>query len=95
MKEGNVLDEVTQTTYPDPLSLNYASLRLEKDIPSQDVMSGNRITFFWKEAEKFYGVAGYDDIVLSLNNIPHRNFLNEGDTIYFPDLEDIKNSFNL
>lgn len=95
MKEGAVLDEVTRTTYPDPLSLNYSSLKLQHDVPIQDIMTGNRITFFWKEAENIYGVAGYDDVVLSLNNIPHRNFLQEGETIYFPALKDIKDSFDL
>ena len=41
-----------------------------------------------------YGTRDYEDVVLTLNNIPHKNFLLEFDSIYYPDLSDIKKSFS-
>lgn len=92
MKDGSTVDEKTGSFYPDPLSLNYLDFQLT-DTPAKDLLSDPQIIFFWNEARRFYGIAGYDDIVLTLNNIAHKNFLNSSDEIYFPKLEDIQNSF--
>ena len=42
---------------------------------------------FWKEVYDIYGVCGYDDIILTINGVPHKNLLETGDIIYFPDKE--------
>ena len=42
---------------------------------------------------KKYNECAYDDLVLTLNGVPHKNFLRAGDAIYLPELQDIKRSF--
>lgn len=93
MIEGSVVDEVSGSAYPDPLSLNYLNFNWGENLPKKDIMRDNKIIFFWKEAEMCYGEAAWDDIVLTLNGVSHRNFLQVGDVIYFPTSADIKKSF--
>jgi len=92
MKEGSVQDEITGSLYPDPLSINYLNFQISS-IPVKDVMSDDKIISFWEEAQLYYGKACWDDVVLTLNGVSHRNFLKSGDEIYFPKEEDIKSSF--
>lgn len=92
MSDSSVADEVTHSYYPDPLSLNYLNLALTT-VPIKDTMTDPKIICFWNEAASIYNIMGYDDIVLTVNGISHKNFLNPGDTIYFPSYEDINNSY--
>lgn len=92
MKEGTVHDEVTGSLYPDPLSMNYLDFNMT-DVPVKDVMTDDKIISFWEEAQLFYGKACWDDVVLTLNGVSHRNFLRSGDKIYFPKEDDIRRSF--
>ena len=92
MQEGVTTDKVSGSYYPDPLSLNYLNLEMSS-APVKDVMDDTKIIFFWKEAEELYKVAGYDDIVLTLNGISHKNFMAPGTIIYFPSLSDIQSSY--
>jgi hypothetical protein len=93
MNEGLTADELSGSYYPDPLSLNYLNLQMTS-VPIKDTIDDTKAIFFWKEAEDLYGVAGYDDVVLTLNGVPHKNFLMPGDTVYFPSKEDIQNSYS-
>ncbi len=93
MKEGTVEDSMTGSLYPDPLTLEYSDFRMSS-IPMKNTLSEKKIMFLWKEAEMMYGRACWDDMVLTLNGIPHRNFLNVGDVLYFPVEDDIRNSFS-
>lgn len=92
MKAGSVQDEKTGAFYPDPLTLNYVNFNMTS-IPYQDKMTDEKIRFFWKEAYEVYGEAIYDDIVLTLNGVPHKNLLNAGDIIFFPKSQDIYTSY--
>ena len=92
MSEGSVMDEVSHSYYPDPLSLNYLNLSLSS-VPIKDTMSDSKIIYFWNEAATIYNIMGYDDIVLTINGISHKNFLKPGDMIYFPSFEDMNNSY--
>ena len=92
MQESEQRDEKTGTCYPDPLSLNYLGFQMSS-IPTKDVMTDSKIMFFWKEMYKKYSECAYDDLVLTLNGVPHKNFLRAGDAIYLPELQDIKRSF--
>ena len=92
MKEGSVIDEVSGSAWPDPLTFNYHDFEMTS-LPAEDKMSDTKIMFFWAEAERVYGKACWDDMVLTLNGIPHRNFLNAGDKVYFPSESDIITSF--
>lgn len=93
MTEGSVADEVSKSAYPDPLSLNYLNLDL-RSVPVRDKMTDSKIIYFWKEAENQYGAPCWDDIVLTVNSVSHKNFLRQGDIVYFPSSSDITTSFN-
>lgn len=94
MKEGAVVDEATGQAYPDPLSMDYTNLTLTTET-RRDVMNDDKISTFWHEAEIAYGSAIYDDMVLNLNGVMHKNLLEKGDAVYFPTASDIKDSFTI
>ena len=74
------------------LDLNYLNFKWHQ-LPKKNVLDNSKIIFFWREAESYYGAAEFDDIVLTLNGVPHRNLLNPGDEVYFPNTDDIIRSF--
>lgn len=92
MKESTVEDSVIGSFYPDPLTLNYTDLRMT-ETPSSSTMTDERILYLWDETEERYGTPSWDDMVLTLNGIAHRNFLRSGDVLYFPKLTDMTGSF--
>lgn len=93
MTEGTQTDPISGSNYPDPLSLVYVSFKTPSSY-KKDIMTDTKISSFWHEAEKAYGKAAYDDIVLTLNGVSHKNLLEEGDVIYFPAVADIESSFS-
>lgn len=92
MREGTVKDEKSGSLYPDPLSLNYLNFDVT-EIPYEDKLTDNKIRLLWLEAQSLYGTACWDDIVLTLNGVPHKNFLRTGDSLHFPSQSDIIKSF--
>ena len=92
MSNGVVADSETGSIYPVPLSLSYLIFKMTAE-PKEDIMTNSKISFFWHEAEACYGSPCWDDVVLTLNGVAHKNFMKQGDKIYFPDLSDIKTSF--
>lgn len=92
MKASIEEDSVDQNNYPDPLTLNYHEFELKEGVEAIELRDVD-ILQFWNLIHKKYGTAEYDDIVLELNNIPHKNFLNPGDVIYIPSVRDIERSF--
>ena len=93
MEAGSTKDSVTDSYYPDPLSLNYINFGMSK-LPSQRKLSYKDTVFFWATIQEIYGTCELDDIILTLNGVPHKNLLNIGDTIIFPSIEDIQRSFS-
>ena len=93
MKDSAVLDEKTNTYFPDPLSLDYGSFNMTQR-PGKETLTDDKINYFWRTSMAVYGSRDYEDIVLTLNNVPHKNFLMEHDSIYYPDLSDIRKSFS-
>lgn len=93
MSEGSTSDEILGSYYPDPLTLNYNNLKLTS-IPKNNKLTAQDIIYMWREVEDMYGIASYDDMVLTLNGISHKNFLTAGQKVYFPTIEDINNSFS-
>jgi len=89
---SSVQDEVDNEYYPDILSLNLNALNLEYT-PVKKELTDIDIQKFWLTTYKIYKTAEYDDMVLSLNGIPHKNFLKEDMVLYFPAIRDIENSF--
>ena len=92
MKPGVTEDSVDQDNYPDSLTLIYLEFELQDSVEAVELRDVDIIQF-WNFVHSRYGTAEYDDIILSLNNIPHKNFLKPGDIIYVPSLKDIERSF--
>lgn len=92
MESGRVVDEESGQAYPDPLTLDYNDLQITSD-PIRDVMNDDKLSILWAEADKVYGNTIYDDMVLNLNGVMHKNLLEKGDPLYFPSSSDIRNSF--
>ncbi len=92
MKPSVVADEIDQDFYPDPLTLNYHAFELRDTVFAVELTDVN-ILQFWKLVHAYYGTPEYDDVVLGLNNIAHKNFLMPGDVIYIPSYADIERSF--
>ena len=93
MRESAVVDEKTGTYFPDPLTLDYGSFNMTQR-PDRESLTDDKINYFWRTYMNEYGTRDYEDVVLTLNNTPHKNFLLEFDSIYYPDLSDIKKSFS-
>lgn len=91
MKASAVRD-VNQNNFPDPLSLNYNGISLSKK-PEILYVEESDIRYLWMVSNKIYGEPELEDVTLSLNGYSHKNFLEEGDPVIFPDKEDIKASF--
>ena len=93
MEPGQTPDEVNGSMYPDPLTLNYNRFQMT-ELPAKNNLTSLDIIYLWKESQDYYGKACWDDMVLTLNGIPHRNFLEPGDALYYPTESDIISSFN-
>lgn len=93
MSESSVVDEKTGTYFPDPLTLDYGSFTMSQR-PDKEYLVDDKINYFWRTYMEEYGTRDYEDVVLTLNNIPHKNFLMEHSTIYYPDLADVRKSFS-
>ena len=76
----------------DSFSLNYNSISLSKK-PEILYVGESDIRYLWMVSNKIYGEPELEDVALSLNGYSHKNFLEEGDPVIFPDKEDIKASF--
>lgn len=92
MKEGTVLDPEDSSLYPDVLSLNFNNFTATGKPYIVELDAGN-IEHIWALVYDYYGTAEYDDMVLSLNGVAHKNLLKEGDILLIPSLEDIETSF--
>lgn len=85
MIDGSVKDSVTGNYYPDPLSLNYLTLSISSGgIKRMNNLSDNDILFLWERVSQYYGEPEWDDIVLTVNNIPHINLLKAGEDLILP-----------
>ncbi len=92
MKESSVRDTEDGAFYPDVLTLNLNTFTAtEALIPIE--LTDIDIDKFWWTVQKQYGTAELDDIVLTLNGVTHRNFLEEGQIIFIPAKRDIESSF--
>lgn len=92
MESSKIMDDLTGNCYPDPLSLTYFDLKPTEQ-PVMKVVSPNSGLHFWKDVAEVYGDASPRDIILTVNNIAHKNFLQPGDTLYYPTLNDIQKSY--
>lgn len=93
MSESKHLDEKSNSYFPDPLTLDYGAFNMTQR-PDREVLTDDNINYFWRTFMSKYGSRDYEDIVLTLNNIPHKNLLEEHSILYFPDLTDVKKSFS-
>lgn len=92
MRES-LVEDIDGEAYPDPVSLNYKAFQANDFIEAYTLGEFD-LERFWLTASKKYGKAELDDIVLTLNGIPHKHFLKIGDTIHYPAKSDIERSFS-
>ncbi len=91
MKQSKYKDE-SGDYFPDPTTLNYSDLEATniKSIELTELSCEK----FWSLLPSVFGVYELDDILLSINRVPHRNMLKPGDIIFAPTVEDIRKSFS-
>lgn len=103
MKESSVLD-IDKEIYPDVLSLNYKKI-LEETKPFQIALLKVDINEYFIERPyifvgKYYGQLDelgqvyYDDFILDLNNIKHKDSLTGDETLLFPDKTEMESFVN-
>lgn len=92
MTSSNTIDEATGNSYPDPLSISYFDLKPTAK-PTKKVMTAHSANNFRLEAWEVYQDDYAGDLLLTLNGVPHKNFIKAGDVIYCPAIDDIKRSF--
>lgn len=92
MKESSVQDQ-NGYCFPDPLSLNMMQFRMST-VPTPSRQTSNSIRKFWTEAYSYYNTCEWDDLVLSLNGVPHKNLLTPDSVVLFPAVTDIVASFS-
>ena len=92
MKPSKYKDDITGEFFPDPSTLNY------NDIVSNRIknLELTELTCekFWTILPYVFKGYYYDDILLSVNNIHHRNFLKPGDVLFSPNEEDIEGALH-
>lgn len=93
MRPGSVLDE-DGTAFPDPLTLNINNFKAT-ETPQAVELTESEICYFWKIPYSIYGTPEFDDMILTLNGVPHRNQLEPEDIIYIPKKDDILTSFSV
>lgn len=91
MRQG-VVQDIDRSFYPDVLSLNY-NLFTATQALDPVTLDSNQIKRFWLVGQSFYGTEMLEDIPLTLNGVLHKNHLKEGDTLFFPAMDDVINSF--
>ncbi len=90
MKQSKYKDEGGDY-FPDPTTLNYNNLESThiKSIELTELSCEK----FWSILPSVFGVYELDDVLLSINRIPHRNMLKPGDVIFSPSVQEIRDSF--
>lgn len=78
--------------FPNPASVNFNNLQASKTTPIE--LTEYSCEKFWIVPHNLYNVFEFDDVLLSINKIPHKNFLKPGDVLIAPRLEDIEVSFS-
>jgi hypothetical protein len=84
--------DIDNETYPDPLTLQYTSFEVTEPMTPVELTQRD-ILYFWLKTAEIYGTAEYDDIVLTLNGVSHKNELYEGQVLLFPSRNDIESSY--
>ena len=92
MAASSVQDPKDGAIYPDPLTLNYNVFKSTEKPGIVELDTGN-IERMWLLVAGYYGTAEYDDMLLSLNGIPHKNLLKEGSVFFIPTITDLESSF--
>jgi hypothetical protein len=88
MEKGAVLDSEDKDPFPDPLSVNWTEFTLTSS-PYLKTLQERYIHRPWLLTYQMYGVSQWDDILLTLNNIPYKEQLRAGDDFFIPSQEDI------
>lgn len=106
LKASKAID-IDNDEFPDPLSLNYREILKTFFIPPLQIdIDENFIDLPYLLIYSYYstkenivcsdekGQVFLDDIILDLNNVKHKDALNDGDKIVFPDSSELSSFIN-
>jgi hypothetical protein len=88
MQNSIVIDFEDEDSYPDPLSVNWTEFGLTSS-PYLKTLEERYIHRPWLLTYEIYGITEWDDILLTLNNVPYKEHLQAGDDFFIPTAEDI------
>jgi hypothetical protein len=88
MKVGEVIDEETMDSYPDPLSTNYATGTITV-VPRAKQLTSGELEKWWKYYYDLYGKLDTDDIFLNINGVPYLGMLEAGSVIFELNTDDV------
>ena len=96
MADTNNIDGegVSSDTYPDVLTYFEKLEGFNQGIPLQYEATQLFIQRPYIIMYSYYGIAAFEDLVLTLNNIPYISTLEEGDMVYIPDKQDSLSFYN-
>jgi len=91
---------MTQSTYkdidgdyfPDPSTINYNNVEASNVTTIE--LTELTCNKFWALLPTLFDAYEYDDILLSLNRIPHKNMLKPGSVLFSPTREDIEGTLS-
>lgn len=83
MSTSEVVDEETGEAYPDVLTAEYQDFRFTRP-PTRYRLRPQDVDKFFNLHKRVYGTYAGDDILLDLNLIPHRSYLEAGTLIFLP-----------
>jgi hypothetical protein len=88
MSKSTITDSEDNVAYPDPLSVNWNDFTLSSS-PYLKTLQERFIHRPWLLTYQMYEVSHWDDILLTLNNIPYKEYLEAGDDFFIPTAQDI------
>jgi len=89
METSDVIDEETGEAFPDILTADYASFRFSRS-PTRYRLKPQDIDKFFNLHKRVYGSYNGDDILLDLNLIPHRTYMETGSLVFLPSTRDME-----
>jgi len=97
MKDTTSIDGegVSSDTYPDVLTYFEKLDEFTQGIPLQYEATQIFIQRPYLITYAYYQIAAFEDLILTLNNIPYISKVEEGDILYIPDKIDVINFYNV
>ncbi len=90
MTASKYKDDITGEYFPDPSTLNFNQIESNKVRAVE--LTELTCEKFWTILPYLFNAYDFDDILLSVNRVHHKNFLKPGDLLFSPSRTDIEDS---